>query len=158
MRHRPLVVGVDGSPESVLALGEAVHLAEQHAGEGGLDIVVVFVRQVPWAVMAYDASSAVNSALDEIEAEVRRQAEDALWGRNLSWRVEVRVGEPAHELVGVALEHSAQMIVVGGHRHGVVGAALTRAVNSELVHGFAGSLLIVRPPLADEVLSGSETT
>jgi nucleotide-binding universal stress UspA family protein len=152
MRHRPLVVGVDGSPQSGLALAEAVHLAERHAGEGGLDLVVAFVRQLSWAAMSI-AGSEVSSALDEMEAGVRRQAEDALWGRNLSWRVEVRVGEPAHELVQVALEHGAQMIVVGGHRHGAVGAALTRAVNSELVHGFEGSLLIIRPPVADEVLA-----
>ena len=153
MRHRPLVVGVDGSPESGLALAEAAHLAEQHAGQGGLDLVVVFVRQVPWTAMSIDAGTGVNGALDEMEAGVRRQAEDALWGRTLSWRVEVRIGEPAHELVQVALEHGAQMIVVGGHRHGVVGAALTRAVNSELVHGFEGSLLIIRPPVTDEVLA-----
>jgi nucleotide-binding universal stress UspA family protein len=150
MRHRPLVVGVDGSAESVSALAEAVRLAEGHAGEGGLDLVVVFVRQVSWASMSVMAGAEVNSALDELEAEVRRLAGDALWGRTLSWRIDVRVGDPAHELVRVAEIYGAQMIVVGGHRHGAVGAALTRAVNSELVHGFEGSLLLVRPTQPDE--------
>jgi nucleotide-binding universal stress UspA family protein len=149
MRHRPLVVGVDGSAESASALAEAVHLAEEHAGEGGLDLVVVFVRQVSWAAMSVDAGAGVNSALDDVEAGVRRLAEDALWGRNLSWRLEVRTGDPAHELARAAEAYGAQMIVVGGHRHGAVGAALTRAVNSELVHCFGGSLLLVRPARTD---------
>jgi nucleotide-binding universal stress UspA family protein len=149
MRHRPLVVGVDGSAESVLALDEAVRLAEADRGGGGLDLVVAFVRQVSWASMSVDAGVGVNDALDHLETDVRRIAEDALWGRELSWRVDVRTGDPARALVRIAAAYGAQMIVVGGHRHSALGSAVTRAVNSELVHGFGGSLLIVRPPVDD---------
>lgn len=155
MSNRPLVVGVDGSPESAAALTEAVSIARGDRGHGGLDLVVVFVRQTSWAAMSVDAGVGVGEALDEIEAAVRRIAGDALAGTDLSWRIEVRTGEPAHELVKAADDFGAQTIVVGGHRHGRVGAAVTRAVNAELVRMFRGSLLIIRPSVDTAEAAGA---
>jgi nucleotide-binding universal stress UspA family protein len=148
MRDRPLVVGVDGSAESARALDEAVGMATANPDRGGLDLVVVFVRQASWASMSIDAGAVVNDALDEIEQDVRRIAGDALRHSDLSWRLEVRRGEPAHELVKAANEFGAQTIVVGGHRHSAIASAVTQSVNSELVHIHPGSLVIVRPPSA----------
>jgi nucleotide-binding universal stress UspA family protein len=145
MRDRPLVVGVDGSTESARALAEAIDIVSTHPGQGGLDLVVAFVRQSSWAATTVYAGAGFNDALDEIEANVRKIAGDALWGTSLSWRFEVRSGEPARELVRVAREFDAQTIVVGGHRHGAIGSAVTQSVNSELVHIYPGSLLIIRP-------------
>lgn len=147
MHSRPFIVGVDGSPCSLRALREAARIAEQDRGRGGLDLVVVFVRHASWATISVAAAAGLAESLDALEAGVRRDVGEILWQRPLSWRLEVREGDPARELVKVAREHQAQTIVVGGHRHGALASAVVQSVNSELVHCFPGNLLIVRPPI-----------
>jgi nucleotide-binding universal stress UspA family protein len=147
MRESPIVVGVDGTPESLKALSKVVELASAQRASGGLDLVVVFVRSTAWT----GGTSALAEAelvrtLDELEADVERDVKTALEGVAVTWRYVVREGDPAHELIHVAEEQKAAGIAVGGHRHSTIGAILVHSVESSLVHAYDGSLLIWRDP------------
>src|ERR1700676_3829493 len=91
MHEGPVVVGVDGSPESLQALRKAAELAENERAGGGLDLVVVHVRHSPWLVSPQGAP-AIKEALDTVEDDVRRQIESVLGGRWLTWRFVLRSG------------------------------------------------------------------
>jgi nucleotide-binding universal stress UspA family protein len=147
MHEGPVVVGVDGSPESLQALGKAAELAEKERAGGGLDLLVVHVRHSPWLVSS-EGQPAITETLDVVQDDVRRQTESVLAGRWLTWRFVVRAGDPARELVKEANEQHAVAIAIGGHRHSVIGGALVHSVAASLVHEFAGSLLIVRGELS----------
>src|SRR5258706_8944203 len=115
---KPMVVGVDGTADSLCALSAAAELAE----ESGASLVVVHVRHESGVVAANSAlagaGAALNDALDEVEAMSREHAAGVLARRRVRWRFEVAFGDPATELIGAARHHRATTIVVGGRAHG----------------------------------------
>jgi hypothetical protein len=93
-----LVVGVDGTSDSLAALAAAAELGE----ESGSELVVVHVRHDNWAVAVGDsqiggvaAEFAASDSLDAIEATSRERSHDALAARRVHWRFEVASGDPA---------------------------------------------------------------
>ncbi|MDQ1492631.1 MAG: hypothetical protein QOD57_2586 [Actinomycetota bacterium] len=139
-----MVVGVDGTADSLAALSTAAELAE----ESGSGLVVVHVRHESGVVAANSALAgagvAVNEALDEVEAMSRERAADVLAGRKVRWGFEVALGDPATELIGAARHHRATTIVVGGRTHGVVGGLVMGSVAQKLVRHSPVSVLVVR--------------
>ncbi|HEY4409777.1 MAG TPA: universal stress protein, partial [Acidimicrobiia bacterium] len=85
----PMVVGVDGSADSLAALSTAAELA----AESGVELVVVHVRHENGIVAANSALAgagvALDEALDEVERMSRERAADVLAGRRVPWRFEV---------------------------------------------------------------------
>jgi nucleotide-binding universal stress UspA family protein len=55
--------------------------------------------------------------LDEQEVAVRQEAARALDGAGVDWEMVVRAGSPGEEIVQVALESAADLVVVGSNRH-----------------------------------------
>ncbi|MCU4184474.1 universal stress protein [Acidiferrimicrobium sp. IK] len=150
MRNGPVVVGVDGSPESVLALERAVELIESRPADarmgGASELVAVHVRaNGALAYMAPGAGDKICDALDQVESSARRVTEDAVAGRRIRWDFVVRQGETARELTREAEARHAGVVVVGGHRHSAISSALVRSVDSAMVHTYDGTLMIVRP-------------
>jgi nucleotide-binding universal stress UspA family protein len=142
------VVGVDGSPESLTALRSAVEISRNGfcGGDPGALIVVVHVRRnVSMAGFSAMGAAEVSRSLDEQQAQVLRLSADILEPTKVSWNFVVRSGDPARELIKEAEARSAGGIVVGGHRHGTVGAVLLNSVDAALVHHFSGSIIIIRP-------------
>jgi nucleotide-binding universal stress UspA family protein len=141
---RLMVVGVDGTADSLAALSAAAGLAEK-AGRG---LVVVHVRHESGVVAANSALAgagvAINEALDEVEGMSRERAADVLAGRKVPWRFEVASGDPAGELIAAARHHQAATIVVGGRTHGVVGGLVIGSVAQKLVRHSPVSVLVVR--------------
>jgi nucleotide-binding universal stress UspA family protein len=95
MVAKPMVVGVDGTADSLAALSTAAGLA----AESGAGLVVVHVRHESGVVAANaaftGAEPALNDALDEVERMSRQRAADVLAGRRVQWRFEVASGDPA---------------------------------------------------------------
>ncbi|GAC1382357.1 MAG: hypothetical protein NVSMB4_10660 [Acidimicrobiales bacterium] len=79
---RILVVGVDGTADSLAALGSAAELAE----ESGATLVVVHVRHESGMAaegFGVGAEAAMSGALDQVEKTSRERTEDVPSGRSL---------------------------------------------------------------------------
>jgi nucleotide-binding universal stress UspA family protein len=149
MHEGPIVVGVDESAESMVALQKMVELATANRATGGTDLVVVFVRSNGWtAGVAPMAQVEMVRALDAEQVEVQAHVQAALESTPLTWKFVVREGDPAHELIHEAEERGASGIAVGGHRHSSIGGVLVHSVEARLVHSYDGSLLIMREQAA----------
>ena len=139
-----VVVGVDGTADSLAALSTAAGLAE----ESGAGLVAVHVRHESGVVAATsalaDAGVAMNDALDEVERLTRERVSDVLAGRRVSWRFDVVSGDPATELIAAAARLGATTIVVGGRNHGIVGGLVIGSVAQKLVRHSPVSVLVVR--------------
>ena len=143
----PIVVGTDGSETSRLAIAEAMSISKGT----GQTVVVVHVRHAPLAglhvlgAMSHGASD-VQNALSAVQSLAEAQSIAILEPASVCWRFDVRSGEPAAELIRAATEFKADMIVVAGRRHGVLGSITSGSVCAQLLHQWTGSLLVIRPP------------
>lgn len=140
----PIVVGVDGSPASRLALEEAI------AAANGTDreIIAVFVRHAPLAglrALAIGSGSVAEEAIDEMQIVAEAESIAILDAAGVRWRFEVGEGEPAGELIRIAKTHGAGTIVVAGRRHGAIGAIAAGAVTAQLLHRWDRCLLVAHP-------------
>jgi nucleotide-binding universal stress UspA family protein len=123
-----LVVGYDGSPPAIRALGAAVNLLQGRTGK----IEVVYVGHVPsMAALSPGAVAELESDFDDVERELRTMAAEQLEGREQSWGFERRQGMIAEELItaardlGAAHPQATVVIVVGSSSlvtHRVVGS------------------------------------
>jgi nucleotide-binding universal stress UspA family protein len=143
----PIVVGTDGSETSRLAIAEAASIAKGT----GQTVVVVFVRHAPLAefsplgVMG-NGSAVAEDALNANQALAEAQSIAILERAPVGWRFDVRLGDPAAELIRAATEFEADTIVVAGRRHGRLGSIAHRSVCTHLLHQWPGSLLVIHPP------------
>jgi nucleotide-binding universal stress UspA family protein len=141
---KTLVVGVDGTDDSLAALAAAAELGE----ESGAALVVVHVRHESWAssaaVIEPGAQGAMSDALDALENMTRERAAALLVGRSVRWRFDTALGDPATELIAAAREHQATAIIVGGRSHGIVGGLVVGSVAQKLVRHSPVSVLVVR--------------
>jgi len=138
-RDRPVVVGVDESPDSRAAIEFAVHLADRR----GSELVAVHV----WS----EHPSQAVRRLTRRELEPGREAADRLLAEciaghaahhpGLQVRREVVSGRPAWALL--ELSDSAQLVVVGGR--GRTGLARLGSCAEVLVQASTCPVAIVRP-------------
>jgi nucleotide-binding universal stress UspA family protein len=139
--RRSIVVGVDGTADSITALRRAAEIART----SNLLLVVVHVRHSSaWAGMSALSAGYAAQTMDEIEADAHQATDEALRKIAVDWEFVVRAGEPAHELIEVAEERSALYIVVGGRPHSAPASVLLGSVATAVVHHFQGSVLVVR--------------
>ena len=112
---RRIVVAADGSPASIRGLEQASDLAARI----GAKVLVVHVRHVPAATLMGSSltSPSVFESLDELESEVRQQAVRILGGSGAAWDFVVRTGSAGEEIIKVAVEAGADIVVVGSNRH-----------------------------------------
>jgi nucleotide-binding universal stress UspA family protein len=110
-----ILVAADGSPASVQGLQQVASLA---AGIGA-KVIVVYVRHFPGPALmgAGVADPLLVEALEEQESEVRQGVLRIVGATGLAWELMVRVGSPGEEIVKVADETRADLVVVGSNRH-----------------------------------------
>lgn len=143
----PIVVGTDGSETSRLAIEEAATIA---AGTGQ-SVRVVFVRHLAltgWSAMATGGQGvgAVQEALTADEVLAEAQAVAIMAGAvGVAWQFEVRVGEPAAELMRAAEDVDADTIVVAGRHHGAIGGLAHGSIGHQLLHRWPRTLLVIHP-------------
>ncbi|MCA9631402.1 MAG: universal stress protein [Myxococcales bacterium] len=139
-----VVVGMDGSRLSELALERAVSLSEQHPG------AVVHVVNV---VDGYDPMGRMEYAADRGALDLSKERA-ALDARLEALRVSrsglpelvphVLAGPPAKEIVRVASHHDADAIVVGTHGRRGVERLMLGSVAAEILKVARCSVLVVR--------------
>ena len=149
-----IVCGVDGSPDSQVALHVAARLAERL----NLSLVVAHVAEpayVPYAAAARLGGIAGRHALmKEVESQeelAERLLEQVVAAAGVDGDRRTAVGVPAERLAEIADEVDAELIVVGsrGNGRGAFKAAFLGNVSNALV-GIARCPVLIVPPGATE--------
>jgi nucleotide-binding universal stress UspA family protein len=141
-----ILLATDGSEEAELAALMAVDLADATDSE----LHVVHVGVVPTFLKSYPGTLGYERRLyEQIEEESRELL------RKLSWRVKaaggtvagthLRMGEVALEIVALAEELGADLIVMGCRGLGGVRRALMGSVSDSVVRHAHCPVLVVRP-------------
>lgn len=135
MAYQHVLAAVDTSEEAATVLQQARHMADEHGARLSVCTVVKPLTQVYGGLdmMAYTRAS-VNFE-EEARRQARRHAEaDAEKVGVAAADVHVSVGAPASEVVQVAEQVAADLIVIGSHgRHGL-GLLLGSTANGVLHH------------------------
>jgi nucleotide-binding universal stress UspA family protein len=141
-----ILLATDGSEEAELAVLRAVELADATDSE----LHVVHVGVVPTFLQSYPGTLGYERTLyEQIEEESRELL------RKESWRVKVaggtvagahlRMGAVALEIVALAEELQADLIVMGCRGLGAVRRALMGSVSDSVVRHAHCPVLVVRP-------------
>lgn len=142
-RLTTFVVGVDASPESLYSLDLAAALG----GPQDTRLVVVHVRThpsslgfTPMAAAEYDQS--VREVDDNVKAEVSKRLDDYSGESS----VVTRDGHVGHELLNVADDVDADLVIIGHRSHGPIRDAILGSVAASTVHHSRRSVLVAIPP------------
>jgi nucleotide-binding universal stress UspA family protein len=133
----PVVVGVDGSPASELAVG----IAFEEASWRGADLVALHA----WT--DGDVTEFLGGRWPTIQPSVEQALADLLaeWVERypgVSVRGVAVLDNPAHHLV--ALSESAQLVVVGSHGRGGFARTLLGSVSTAVLHAAHTPVIIAR--------------
>jgi nucleotide-binding universal stress UspA family protein len=141
-----ILLATDGSEEADLAALRAVDLADATDSE----LHVVHVGVVPTFLKSYPGTLGYERRLYEEIEEISRELL-----RKQSWRVKaaggtvagahLRMGEVAMEIVALAEELGADLIVMGSRGLGGVRRALMGSVSDSVVRHAHCPVLVVRP-------------
>jgi len=152
-----IVLATDGSPEAERAAGMAATLSEKL----GLELHVTYVEPMPdplsWPesrVMAPELRKDIRErAEDEARAKLEDEGEKIRGMGGKIAGVHARAGRPDAEIVHVAEELDAGLIVLGSRGLGPVRRVVMGGVSDSVVHHSHGSVLVVRGE-GDGSLSG----
>lgn len=136
-----IVVATDGSDASQLAVREGLELAK----ETGAAVTVVTARQpISFIGAPYDQRelsrqlARARAALDRAKAEAEAIAVEATY--------EIREGDPADEILRIASDRQADLVVLGSRGLGAIRSALLGSVSQAVVSGSDRPVLVVKNP------------
>jgi nucleotide-binding universal stress UspA family protein len=143
MQKKSLIVGVDGSQGSRAAVDEAIALA----GDLNATVTFVFVRKAPsgWLGDPY-YQRALTGDLAHARRAVAKAVETATRA-GVESDAEILEGDPANELVSLADNRDADMIVVASRGHGALAGAVLGSV-SQSVSQHANRPVVVAKQMA----------
>ncbi len=150
-----ILLATDGSEEAELAALRAVELAQRTDSE----LHVVHVGLVPSFLMSESATRSYNPMLYRMRSydrrlyeEIEEESRELL--RKLSWRVKVaggtvagahlRMGEVDLEIVGLAKELEAGLIVMGCRGHRGIRRAIEGSISDAVIRHAPCPVLVVR--------------
>jgi nucleotide-binding universal stress UspA family protein len=137
--YRNILVAVDGSKESKLALADAIELAL----ESNAKLTLVHVASRPPGVIRTTPAGAIVAAeLPGYHAKVLREAVESV-PKELPVTTLLLDGSPAHEIVKAAREYEHDLIVIGSRGRGRATAALLGSVSHEVLHDSPVPVLVV---------------
>ncbi len=128
-----LLVPLDGTAEAAVALPPARGLAvATHAS-------VVLLRTIPTGQDAFASQDA------DLAAEYLKGVQRELAGAGIPVTTSVRRGEPAEEIVGEAVAHNADLIVMATHGRSGVGRMVLGSVATAVLERSPIPLMLMRP-------------
>jgi len=142
MSWNPIVVGIDGSPESAWAAALGADIAQRAGTSCQLahatrDIVsALALAELPENAQEFAAAQT---------AQAREQVLHGMWGvvpTALLERIVIRAGRPAVVLKDVAREVGAELVVLGGKHHSPVGRWLAGSTGLDVVRTMGVPLLV----------------
>ncbi|HEV3102511.1 MAG TPA: universal stress protein [Candidatus Dormibacteraeota bacterium] len=154
IRVKRIVVAADGSPASARGLEQVAELASRV----GARVVVVYVRHLPSAALMAPgiADASAMQTLDEQEAMVRQEALRLLGGAGVEWEFVVRAGSPGEEIVHVADESGADIVVVGSNRHSSLHNLLLGSTAAYLTAHSRAPVLVMRSAAPNSMSAAQE--
>ena len=139
-----IVVGYDFSQPSEVALNEALHHAARIPGSVMHVLMALEEKHsvlFPDIEIDYRGASVVQERMSETIRDKVSYARPA----GLTFYVHARIGHPAQELLTLAQEASADIIVVGTHGHKHIKRWLVGSVAERLVREAHCSVIVARP-------------
>ncbi|MDP3265084.1 MAG: universal stress protein [Tabrizicola sp.] len=151
--YRTILLAYDGSLEGRLALREGARLAQVCGARVVLMAIVepsseFFVGGVGGVYIPPDRTEEVQKILDEGLARLN--------GMGLVPEGRLERGEPTERISKIALDVSADLVVVGHHKQGAMARWLKGSVTASLSDTLNCSLLVARLEISDEVLFGKD--
>ena len=150
--YRHILLAYDGTREGRMALREGARLAQITGAQVTLMAVVdptigLGLSVDPVGVyIPPDQTASYQKILDEGAERLTRM--------KLSHEARLERGQPAERITAVAKEISADLVVVGHLRQGIVAGWLLGSVTSDLTNSLTCSLLVARMEISDEILFG----
>lgn len=132
MAWKPIVAGVDSSPESARAAAVATDVARAV----GTTCHLVHVTGEQWSALAIaEMPERAQEFRESLLARERERVERSLWGvpPEVIQRMIVRVGRAAAVLKQIAAERGAGLIVMGGKHHSVLARWLAGSTSHDMV-------------------------
>jgi nucleotide-binding universal stress UspA family protein len=125
-----LLIATDGSAASHDAVEEGIELAHDLDAR----VLFVYVKPVPSGLLGSPfyqrkltrEAGAAQVAIDKAVEAADEHDVEADW--------EILEGDPAEQVVGLAKERNADLIVIGSHGRGAVTGALLGSVSRAVVH------------------------
>jgi nucleotide-binding universal stress UspA family protein len=137
--YRNILVAVDGSKESKLALADAVDLAL----ESNARLTLLHVSPPPpSAIRSTPAGALAEAELPAYHDKVLREMVASV-PKELPVTTLLLDGNPAHEIVKAAREYDHDLIVIGSRGRGRATAALLGSVSHEVLHEAPVPVLVV---------------
>jgi nucleotide-binding universal stress UspA family protein len=138
-----IVVGVDGSAESVAAL----NWAARYASATGARVQAVHAWHYPGAVGGPAVEKVPESVRDQTEEELRATLDEAIAKSDFAQpgagvEATLAYGHPAEVLVGASRE--ADLLVVGSHGHGAFTGMMLGSVSIHCVTSAFCPVVVVR--------------
>lgn len=134
-----IVVAIDGSDVGDLAVGEAIELAK----DAGAAITVVTVRQpISFLGAPYDQRE-LSRQLAHARASLDR-AKGAVAEAGAEATYEIREGDPAEEILRLAQDRNADLVVVGSRGLGTIAGTLLGSVSKAVIRGADRPVLVVK--------------
>jgi nucleotide-binding universal stress UspA family protein len=136
-----LLIATDGSKAGRLAVEQGLELARD------LEARVLFVHVQP-RLSGLLGEPFYQRRLTQEAAQARAAVDEAMraadkWDVESDW--EILEGEPAVEIIALAAERNADVIVVGSRGHGAVAGTLFGSVSRAVVHDADRPVLVARP-------------
>ena len=140
-----ILLATDGSEEAILAARTAADVAEKTASE----LHVVHAEPIPLYV---DPSTERTRILEDVERDVREEAQRLLAEQverieaeaSITVQAHVRFGRPDEEIVTLADELGAGLIVIGSRGLGGLRRALMGSVSDSVVRHAHCPVMVVR--------------
>jgi nucleotide-binding universal stress UspA family protein len=134
-----VLVGIDGSPESLEAARQAAVLARPDA-----PLTLVAAWRPPAAVLTPMPALPVGPGSDQVLEKAAREALEQAKSQFPSARARVRRGAPTHVLLDEAHDIAATLVAVGSHGHRRATGMVFGSTATELVHSAPSSVLVAR--------------
>lgn len=137
--YRNVLVAVDGSKESRLALADAIELA---LGSNAKLTLLHVCTPAPAMARTSAVGAAAAAELSAYHSKVLREMVE-LVPNELPITTLLRQGNAAHEIVKVARQYDHDLIVIGSRGRGRATAALLGSVSHEVLHEAPVPVLVV---------------
>jgi nucleotide-binding universal stress UspA family protein len=137
----------------------ALSLAQQHDAQiiavHGMEPLPPFAQSLVELHISHEHSEEMHQqarlkAKERLQERIERLCGDEacldLQGRNRVGAIHIVEGHPAQVILQVAAASGADLIVMGSHRHTVIGEALLGTTTHKVLHGTDRPVLVVRIP------------